>query len=585
MIYAFDYETYYSKTYSVADLGNYGYTHHPEFDPYMLSVVGDNKFEWVGNPVDFDWNLFNGATLLSHNAGFELAVTTRLQELGKIPQVNWADLFDTADLAAYCGYPRSLAEAANFMLGIKADKTMRDKAKGVKWSDFAPEMQELMKEYALTDSRVTLRLFLEYGDRWPEFEREISRLTRDMCVRGTPAAASAKTHLRDLEKRLMNAKATIPWIQEDPDAPVLSLKRAGMEARKHGITPPSSFAKDSPEFEAWLEEHGEKFPWARALGDFRSINALHKKVETLCLRTDDSGTFHYGLKYFGAHTGRDSGDGGFNVQNLPREPMHGVDLRSLVIAAPQGYTLGIIDESAIEPRCLAVLAGDTELVKMLNAGYDPYEAKARADGQYDDPRPLKDVDPELRRFKKVEVLGLGYGAGPEKARIIAKQWAGLDLTMEESEAMVQHFRSRRFIPDLWNKLEQACRASAPGDFELELPSGRTLTYRDVKNFGSLSAVIPRLRTMMRVKLWGGALTENLIQAVARDIFMWHVQQVTNAGYQILLRAHDEIVVLLKWVTAEQDLNSIAQIMGTPPPWMPEFPAKAEGGLSTTYKKI
>jgi hypothetical protein len=84
---AFDYETYYSKTYSIRDLGNYGYTHHEEFDAFLLSVAGQDGFKWCGNPKDFDWGYLDGKILVAHNAGFEQAVTERLVELGICPGI------------------------------------------------------------------------------------------------------------------------------------------------------------------------------------------------------------------------------------------------------------------------------------------------------------------------------------------------------------------------------------------------------------------------------------------------------------------------------------------------------------------
>ncbi len=92
--------------------------------------------------------------------------------------------------------------------------------------------------------------------------------------------------------------------------------------------------------------------------------------------------------------------------------------------------------------------------------------------------------------------------------------------------------------------------------------------------------------MMHVKLWGGSLCENLIQATARDIFMWHVLEISKLGMiKILLRAHDEVVCLIKESEAQDSLGRILDVMNQPPPWMPDFPAKAEGGISKTYKKI
>ena len=40
--YAIDFETFYSKEFSVTDLGYYHYVNHPSFDAYMVSIVGDD---------------------------------------------------------------------------------------------------------------------------------------------------------------------------------------------------------------------------------------------------------------------------------------------------------------------------------------------------------------------------------------------------------------------------------------------------------------------------------------------------------------------------------------------------------------
>ena len=69
--YAIDFETYYDKVCSIKSLGTRGYFSHPEFDCYMVSVAGDNGFEFVGNPRDFDWSRLAGNVVLSHNASFD----------------------------------------------------------------------------------------------------------------------------------------------------------------------------------------------------------------------------------------------------------------------------------------------------------------------------------------------------------------------------------------------------------------------------------------------------------------------------------------------------------------------------------
>jgi hypothetical protein len=584
--YDFDYETYYDRDFSVKTLGNWMYTHDERFDAYLLTVEGDNGYEWAGNPKEFDWERFNGQIGVAHNAGFDFAVTERLKELGIAPAFTWAELYDTADLAAYLGYPRSLASASFHLLGVSLSKEIRDKAKGKHWNEMTPEFQKQMLAYGKNDSKIGLRLWKEHGHKMPQWERELSRLTREMCWRGVPTdPAKVKAAITNLETRLITARSLIPWVKDNPEAPVLSLKQAGLEARKHGVAPPKSFAKDSEEFAEWVTQYGEKFPWARGLGEYRSVNMLLQKLITLKERTDSSGVFRYGLKYFGAHTGRDSGDSGFNPQNLARKPMFGVDVRGCVITAPKGYILGIADEAAIQPKIVTLFSKDKEILDLLHKGQDIYEAQARISHGYTNPEPLKESDPDFRKHMKVELLGCMFGAGAAKVQIIAKQQVGLDISFSEAEKIVNTFRKRKFIPNLWKHLESQIAKSAPGDWELELPSGRIMNYRNVRSFGNTSAEIPRLGKMLRVKLWGGTLCENLAQAVERDIVMWHVLQIVSAGFQILLRAHDELVLLLKESEAETKLAEALAIMSQPPPWLKEFPAGAEGQLSKSYKKI
>lgn len=606
-IFAFDYETYYraykkkkkdtAPNYSVSDLGNYGYTHHQEFDAYMLSVVGENGFRWVGNPKDFDWSIIQGAFMVAHNAGFEAAVTERLVELGIAPRdLYFADLVDTADLAAYLGLPRSLAQAATHLLGVTPDKSIRDKANGIQWKDMDPEFQKQMTAYGLEDSILELRLWLEHGHKWPEHERQVSAFTRTMCSEGLPVnVKDLDAALVACELLLAKIRGVIPW-SEDPKTTPLSKKQVAIECEKENIAPPKSMAKDSEEFDEWLRVNGANLPWAKAMGQYRSVNIFVKKLQVMKLRTKADGTMPYGLKYAGAHTLRDSGESGWNPLNLPREPMFGdemvqyelvsdaIDMRGL-IEAPPGKMLGVVDLSAIEPCVLSVFSGDEELRLMLEGGMDPYEAQARIDGEYSDPRPLKDVDKDLRKFNKVKVLGCDYGAGPAKVQVIARQQVGLELTLEQCAEIVRNKRLRKFIPDLWDSLEEGMRSRGGRTFTIDMPSGGQMQYREIQAFGNrLSAVIPRKGVMMRLKYWGGTLCENIVQRGARDVFMDRVLALHAAGLPPILRVYDEAVCLLDEETAESDLATMIKIMSTKPAWMPELPLSADGHLCRKYRK-
>ena len=657
--YAVDFETFYSADYSVVDLGNWGYTHHPEFDAYLVSIVGDDGNSFVGNPKDFDWESIAGHVWVSHNATFDSAVYERLQELGVASKNALpSEWHDTADLVVYLGCPRSLKNASAVLFGIEMSKDVRDKMKGKPWNSMTPEFQQEVMAYALKDSELCLRIWTEHSAKWPEWERQLSLHTRAMCWRGMPVdAEGVHEDVRLLELQLWKCRSKIPWAS-DEDAAILSPKAMAAECRKYGVEPPRSMAKDSEEFDLWLEQYGEKLPFANAMSNYRRINTLLLKFRAIERRTKQDGWMPFALKYHGAHTGRWSGDSGVNVQNMGRDPVFFdeqgivgdaekiedykakikkgepvpvpyVDMRKR-IKAPEGKKFVVCDLSNIEPRCMAVLGGDTVTLETLRTGADIYEAHARATMRYTDPRPLKEVDGELRRLSKARVLGLGYGCGWLKFVTFAKQMlpaktynavfgapvsaneirmfmTSLGKRMRDGKELTEKFqalppqekaywvnsakqveayrKTNTNVTDLWAMLEKLMeRACGQKELALELPSGRKLCYRAPKNHGGLSAETPRLGRMMRVKYHGGVLVENLTQATARDVFADCVLRLEAEGYSLILHAHDEAVCLVDEATAEADCAAIEKIMSTPPEWMPSLPQAAEAHVCSLYTK-
>ena len=182
--FAIDFETYYASHYSVSTLGPYAYTHHPEFDAYMVAVhevvpAGETGYRFCGEPGNMDWARLQGSLLVAHNTGFDKAVFTRLQELGIIPtdlNVDWAD---TADLAAYLSAPRNLKGAAEQLLAEQPDKTVREEMRGVTWAEAVERgWKARLTEYCASDAALCARLWLEYSGMWPEGERRISAVSR-----------------------------------------------------------------------------------------------------------------------------------------------------------------------------------------------------------------------------------------------------------------------------------------------------------------------------------------------------------------------------------------------------------------------
>lgn len=589
-----DTETFYSDDCTVRTLGNYNYVRHPEWYCYLVSIAGDNGLRYVGPPENAPWGeIFNPKhRLIAHNSGFDKAVIYRLHEQGIIPKPEFAVWDDTADLASFLGIPRGLKSAAKILLGAEMNKDVRDRMKGKHFAELPEDQKQEVVDYAMGDADRTLEIWVKYHDRWSEGERWLARHTRGMSEVGLPIDyAKLKAGIEKLESQIADAEKAIPWFEATGKA--LSRDHLETECAKYNLEVPKSLAKDDPECIAWEDEHGDTYPFIGAIRNYRRCNMLYKKLCTIDSQLLASGYAPVLLKYFGGHTGRWSGDGGVNYQNLPRGELFGVNLRSL-LRAPEGKTFITVDLSQIEARITLWFAGDVKTLDLIRGGMDLYEAHARATMGYSDPRPLKEYDKvmgtAIRQMAKVRVLGLGFGCGAVKFITVAKIMSGgeVNLTLEESKKVVEAYRSfNRGVVTTWRKLEGhvAKHAHTGMDAEFELPSGRKMVFKDVKNLGGkLSVLSCQGGSLYRKYTWGGTLLENLVQATARDILGYYIKILADEGVDIRLHVHDEIVALCDEADANRILNRMLEVMSVPPPWISDLPIAAEGDISNYYKK-
>jgi DNA polymerase len=588
--YAADFETFYSKECSIKTLGTQGYFNHPEFNAYMITVWGSDGTRYAGDPKQFDWSLFEGNRVLSHNAAFDEGVYFHGVSKGWWPSVAIAEWLCTADMTAFLGLPRNLKGAVGRVLDIEVSKETRDNMKGKSWDSMTPEFKQEVIDYAMRDAEYCYRLWEELGDKWPDREKKISAINRRISQRGIPIDWSAlQTNLGVINAALFEAESKIPWISEFTP---LSRKAFNAQCRKQGIEPPKSLAQDSPEATKWFDKNGKECEWARAVSDYRRINSFKKKLESFQNGTLGDGRYYGGFLYFGASTGRFSGSGGnLNLQNLPRGEMFGVDFRKM-IKTPEGRALVVVDLSQIEVRTLCFLAGDTKALQLIKESDDIYHAFGVLLGLHDPANgPLKQYDSNLRHKVKSIVLGCGYGLGHEGFAA----FSGMDE--KEAEYCVGVYRKRmKKVVQLWDTYSQGIVFSNAADqpFSVDLPSGRILDYGHIKKMKGVSkngkprynyvGKIMRQGRMMDVRLWFGSVTENASQGLARDIFSDMMVRVEEAGYECIMHVHDELIVEVDADKAELALEEIIGIMSTPPEWIPDIPLSAEGKIMTEYAK-
>ena len=84
-----------------------------------------------------------------------------------------------------------------------------------------------------------------------------------------------------------------------------------------------------------------------------------------------------------------------------------------------------------------------------------------------------------------------------------------------------------------------------------------------------------------IETYGGKLTENVVQAIARDCLAEVITKTEHAGFPIVFHVHDEIICE---VDRDADLQSIQAIFAEPVRWAPGLPLKGAGYTTKYYKK-
>jgi hypothetical protein len=624
---AIDFESFYSPQVSVKKMGVREYLDNPETEIYLVSANNGDGIDLACHPHEFNWELLHGRLVVSHNANFDAQVFNHLQHQGVISKyIHPIEWNCTANLCAYLGVPRALDGAAQVLFGASVTKDVRNGMRGKHWADLKPKHKEALFVYSRQDAYWAYRIWDAHADKWPFVERQLSLLTLSSCAYGIALDKGLLHQQLDiLELQKKEALKHIPWY---PDKPPLSRPAFDAVCETEGLTPPASVAMSSEECDAWMELHGDKYPWVGAMRDYRRANMLSAKIMRMLNRLrPQTGRMPYELKYFGAHTGRDSGSGKINMQNFSREPICGIELRQTIIA-PANKKLVIADLKQIEARVLLHLVQDKTQLRLIAKGMSPYEAHARTSMGWKGTGDYKTENPRHYLLAKARVLALGYGAGWRKFNSMAylpaylgkeareifatpvseEQVAGFidyfskyekdpatlskwkkrtpELITEWTNAwlIVQDFRSKNSkIVAFWKLLDQGIRSAEGDDYKIPLPSGRVLKYREVKvsEEHGVTAIICRQGKMVRQKLYGGMLTENVVSAIARDVLRDAALRLSAYGFKIILRVHDELVME---VPRETPLFLIKELMAKCPPWLIGCPIDSSVEEAERYKK-
>lgn len=282
---------------------------------------------------------------------------------------------------------------------------------------------------------------------------------------------------------------------------------------------------------------------------------------------------------------------------------HRIGLRDAV-RAPKGMVLVVGDSSNIEARMVCWIAGQEDILNVYRSGGDPYCDMAASIYE----REVTKKDKTERMLGKVSVLGLGYGMGKTKFFDTATgvQWR-IDVPKELTDKGVDVFRDKYDkVVDFWEYQNRAViPAMADGkrvyadphglmlttQDGLILPNGRMLRYPklhqrknpDPEAYFKTEWVFD-VREGARVlptRLYGGKMTENEVQALARIVVMDQAVTISRK-YKVVMLVHDEVVCCVPEDQAEECEKFMLEVMSTPPSWAPDLPVAAETGVNKVY---
>ena len=375
----------------------------------------------------------------------------------------------------------------------------------------------------------------------------------------------------------------------------------------------------------------------------REIGKTSNAKYTAILASAGRGDRIRGLfRYYGANrTGRWAGRL-VQLQNLPQNhieeldeardlaKMHDLSLMELMYTkpthilsqlirtafiAPEGYTFSVADFSAIEARVIAWVANEQWRLDLFR---DPKADIYCASASKMFGVPVHKGD-ELRQRGKVAELALGYGGGVNALTTMDTKKA---LTEEEKPQILSKWReANKKVVSLWKSLENAAKTCIGtrrpqtyvidelssivfryegGAMTIELPSGRKLFYPSARlssrtisdpngefDVQDISYMGQEQTTGKWAKLhtYGGKLTENVIQAISRDLLANAIFKVFDMGYNIVLHVHDEIAAEIpKDGNEELTLNAMIDAMCDAPSWAANIPLRAAGYITEYYKK-
>jgi len=638
-----DFETAWDRSeYTLSKMTTEQYIRDPRFKAWGAAfkyLDEDDEPTWIpGGHLQtfFDGVDWSTTAVLAHNAQFDVSI------LSWVYKHHPCFIFDSLSMArALRGVEvgNSLAKlAAAFNLPPKGDAVHSSNG----YLDELPhDIMIELAEYCKHDVVLCQGVFENLIPNYPTKELRLIDMTLRMFT--DPKLRLDPYMLKDaIEDERVRREGLLSQLAID-EKELASNDKFAEVLRSMGVEPPTkvskttgevafAFAKNDAMFQA-LMQHDDENVALLCEARLKVKSTLERTRAQRFLDISTRGALPVPLNYYGAHTGRwaASKGSGLNMQNLKRKSF----LRRSIMA-PEGYTLVVCDLSQIEPRVLAWLADYRDLLRIFASGEDAYAAFGAQ--MFGIPGMTKESHPDLRQSAKSALLGAGYGLG--WASFAAQLLTGflgappilystkfakqLGVTKEmmndfisyepnmqkalaiprvctDAEIVVHCVAAKRIIDkyraaaepvkEFWSLCDEFINRSLHGGksfqhkcltFEKErvvLPNGMSLRYPELTGNPDEKGRVQW--TYGKKKLYGGKLTENIVQAVARCVMTDGMLRIQNK-YPCVLTVHDEAVVLVPEDEAEQAEPWVLEQMTREPKYMPGIPLGAETGVGVRY---
>jgi DNA polymerase I-like protein with 3'-5' exonuclease and polymerase domains len=608
-----DFETYYDTDYSLSKMTNEAYIRDPRFEVVGVSVkVNDHPSDWYSgtDPGRFLRSLdYRDKAVLAHHTHFDGAILSWMY--GIRPKL-WLDTLSMARPLYGMTTSLALGSLAKVLgVGTKGDEVIR--AKGKRRADFAPDELARYGEYSCMDADLTFDIFQKLRKSFPLSELRVI----DMVIRMYTEPSfeldeyALQKHLADIRAAKQAFYAKLGG-EAKARKHLMSNEKFATVLRKLGVEPPTKISKTTGKTtyafaktdQAFLDLQGHHDPRVSFLVDARlnTKSTLEETRTASFIGVSQRGPLPIYLNYYGAHTGRLSGGDRLNLQNLPR----GGALRKAMVA-PEGYTVVSCDSAQIEARIVAWLAEQEDLVEAFRQGRDVYSEFATDVYNF----PVSKANKQERHVGKTAILGLGYSMGGVRFQAtLATGNPRVSMGLGQCKNIVRLYRNKNHkIYGLWDRCSYALGQMVLGNSgtlarnlsfdgsKIKLPSGLHINYPGLSQVNNEYVYANRPKayadvvkakllgqptdTDKLIRIYGGKVTENVVQALARVVVIDQMVQI-RARFPTALQVHDEIVSVVPTERAEDCRDYMLRVMSQPPKWAPDLPVSCEAGVGPSF---